>query len=95
MSPNRHLDAHHNQPRARSAVRCNHYSERYVSSDKFIMDYCNDGTITNNIMFLKNNTKEMIIDTFIRELPTESDNYDSHPDPSLCNTVLVFSPQTN
>jgi hypothetical protein len=70
-----------------------HYSERYVSSDKFIMDYCNDGTITNNIMFLKNNTKEMIIDTFIREyiqLPTESDNYaDSHPDPSLCNTVCV------
>jgi hypothetical protein len=41
----------------------------------------------------------MIIDTFIREyiqLPTESDNYaDSHPDPSLCNTVCVSGSPPN
>jgi hypothetical protein len=53
-----------------------HYSERYESSDKFIMDYCNDAHIKNNILFLKNNTKEMIVDAFIKEyiqLPSDTD----------------------
>lgn len=67
-----------------------HYSERYVSSDNFITDYCNDGNITSNIMFLKNNTKEMIIDSFIREyiqLPTDTDIVNN--DASLCNTTII------
>jgi hypothetical protein len=75
---------------------CNPLFRAIRVPDKFIMDYCNDGTITNNIMFLKI-TQEMIIDTFIREyiqLPTESDN-DSHPDPSLCNTVCVSGSPPN
>lgn len=70
-----------------------HYSERYISSDKFIMDYCNDEYIKNDIMFLKNNTKETIIDSFIREyiqLPADIDvETKTENDMSLYNTLKI------
>lgn len=52
-----------------------HYSKRYSSSDKYI-ERCNNSNLINHVFFLKDNTEENIINTFIKQEINEcNDNY--------------------
>jgi hypothetical protein len=47
-------------------VAC-HYSERYGSSDNYLLECSNDNEIINSVFYLKNNTQTTIVDSFISE----------------------------
>lgn len=48
------------------SVAC-YYSNRYKSSDKFLLTYCNNAKVLQHTLYLKNNSIESIIDDFINE----------------------------
>jgi hypothetical protein len=50
-------------------VAC-HYSLRYGSSDEFVKQYGNDATLLNSVFYLKNNSPNEIIQTFIDDYLT-------------------------
>ena len=47
-------------------VAC-HYSNRYQSSDNYLLKFSNDDTIINSVLYLKNLTPESLVDMFISE----------------------------
>jgi hypothetical protein len=47
-------------------VAC-HYSNRYQSSDNYLLKYSNDDTIINTVLYLKNLSPESLIDMFVGE----------------------------
>jgi hypothetical protein len=47
-------------------VAC-HYSDRYKSSDNYLLQYSNDIELINNVFYLKNNEQSNIVTTFITE----------------------------
>lgn len=47
-------------------VAC-HYSERYGSSDDYVLQSSHDTELTNSVFYLRNNTTPMIIQTFISD----------------------------
>lgn len=44
-----------------------HYSERYGSSDNYVIESSNDIELINSVFYLKNNTQTTIVDSFISE----------------------------
>lgn len=57
-----------------------HYSVRYDSADRFLLECNTDKQIEDNIWFLKNNSQEEIVDYFLHEyIRPSNDNYSSIP----------------
>jgi hypothetical protein len=47
-------------------VAC-HYSQRYGSSDNFVLNYANDSSLLNNSFYLKNNSSSDIVSRFLEQ----------------------------
>ena len=47
-------------------VAC-HYSNRYISSDNFLLKFSNDTQMVGDVMYLKDKTPEYLVDLFIKE----------------------------
>jgi hypothetical protein len=52
-----------------------HYSTRYVSADLFLDKYCNDYSVINNALYLKNNTNLEIVARFINATTEKCPGY--------------------
>jgi hypothetical protein len=52
-----------------------HYSTRYVSADLFLEKYCNDYSVINHALYLKNNTNLEIVARFIHATTEECPGY--------------------
>uniref|UniRef100_A0A6C0I1K1 Uncharacterized protein n=1 Tax=viral metagenome TaxID=1070528 RepID=A0A6C0I1K1_9ZZZZ len=52
-----------------------HYSTRYVSADSFLDKYCNDYSVINHALYLKNNTNLEIVAQFIHATTEECPGY--------------------
>jgi hypothetical protein len=52
-----------------------HYSTRYVSADLFLDKYCNDYSVINHALYLKNNTNLEIVSRFINATTEECPGY--------------------
>jgi hypothetical protein len=52
-----------------------HYSTRYVSADLFLDKYCNDYSVINHALYLKNNTNLEIVARFIHATTEECPGY--------------------
>ena len=52
-----------------------HYSTRYVSADLFLDKYCNDYSVINHALYLKNNTNLEIVSRFIHATTEECPGY--------------------
>jgi len=63
-------------------VAC-HYSERYSSSDDYVLQYSNDNELLDSVFYLKNNIQTDIINTFINEFL----NIDVNTQPALLDSL--------
>jgi hypothetical protein len=52
-----------------------HYSTRYVSADSFLDKYCNDYSVINHALYLKNNTNLEIVSRFINATTEKCPGY--------------------
>lgn len=67
-------------------VAC-HYSNRYKGSDNVIINLSNDNELTNKIFYLKNTSKDVLIEHFINEMLQISDSYKT--------SIVLTDEQTN
>jgi hypothetical protein len=71
-------------------VAC-HYSQRYSSSDDYVLKWSNDNELIQKVFYLKNNSQQAIVNKFVFEyLNIDVNDQPSVPDPQYRNTQITW-----
>ena len=69
-----------------------HYSQRYNSSDEYIIKFNNDNILNDTVFYLKNTNQEELIKTFIAEYLQQNRNTQNiNPAPICTSTIDILS----